>query len=410
MSNELLTILNYIEQERGISRESIVNALETAILNAARKSLTATNLRVEIDPRSGKIQVIAQLEVVEKKENGDQLEIAEALKKYPDVAIGDVIDWEVTPDDLGRIAAQTARQAIQNQLKQAERDTVHMEFADRIGQIIYGTVRRFDGGNIIIDFQKADGIMQNRDKIHDEQYAVGDRINALLVKVDTKTSGPCLIVSRSNTEFVAKLFEREVSEIKDGIVEIVGIAREAGKRTKIAVKSNDKRIDPVGACVGVRGTRVKRITEELGSERIDIIPYSDDIATYAANALLPAKISSVDVNDEKHELTVYVSDDQSKQAFGRKAQNIRLCARLIGWNITIRHLENQSEPNSIAEQVKLAAQKLANDINVSYETAELLVSNGFVTIDGIKAADKETLLSIADINVEELTAALAGLE
>ncbi|MBR7120401.1 MAG: transcription termination factor NusA [Lentisphaeria bacterium] len=410
MANELLTILEYIERERGISRESITGALEKAIKNASHKSIhPASNLDVVIDPATGSIKAYVTLEVVEENPNNDQLVIDRARERYPEVQLGDVVKWEVTPRNFGRIAAQTARQAIINELRKAEKATVNDEFAERVGQIITGTVRRVDNGNIIIDFQKAEGIMAGRDRIHDEEYYPGDHINALLVKVDSNTSGPSLIVSRSNPEFVAKLFEREVSEIRDGLVKIMGIAREPGRRTKIAVMSTDSRVDPVGACVGVRGSRVRRITDELENERIDIIPYDADIKKYAANALLPAKVKEVLVNEEKHELTVIVTDEQSRVAFGRKAQNIRLTAKLINWNITIRNEE--SEPQiTLEEKMAQAAEKLAADFNVSVETARVLVSNGYVTIDGIKAADESALLELDGVDAEEISEALRELE
>ena len=301
MANELLTILEYIERERGISRESITGALEKAIKNASHKSIhPASQLDVVIDPVTGSIKAYASLEVVEENPNNDQLVIDRARERFPEAQLGDVVKWEVTPRNFGRIAAQTARQAIVNELRKAEKATVNDEYAERVGQIINGTVRRIEGPNIIIDFGKAEGIMAGRDRIHEEEYFPGDHINALLVKVDINTSGPSLIVSRSNPDFVVRLFEREVSEIRDGLVKIMGIAREPGRRTKIAVMTSDSRIDPVGACVGVRGSRVRRITDELENERIDIVPYDDDIKKYAANALLPAKVRDVLVNDEKH--------------------------------------------------------------------------------------------------------------
>ena len=408
MSNELLSNLESIEQARGISRDSLIKALESAILTASRKSIhPASDLVVKINPQTGQIQAWARLEVVKENPNDDQLLITRAREKFPDAKIGDIVEWEVTPRNFGRIAAQTARQAIIQQLRKAEKENVQDEFADRVGQIINGTVRRFEGGSIIIDFQKADGIMSSKDKIHEEQYMPGDRINALLLRVDINTSGPSLIVSRTAPEFVAKLFEREVSEIHDGIVKIMGIAREPGKRTKIAVASTDSRIEPVGACVGMRGTRVRRITDELGNERVDIIPYDPDIRKYAANALLPAKVRSVTVDEAKHELKVQVDDEQSKIAFGRKAQNVRLSAKLIGWSITLSSVEPEAEAKpSIAEQVQAAAEKLAADIGVSVETAHMLVEHGFVTVDGFKAADPAALLEIPGIDRDEIEAAL----
>lgn len=412
MANELLTILEYIEQERGISRTSLVKALESAILTASRKSIhPASDLTVKIDPRTGQIQAWARLEVVESNPNCDQLILERARERFPLVKPGEIVDWEVTPRNFGRIAAQTARQAIVQQLRRAEKENVQEEFADRVGQIINGTVRRFEGGSIIIDFQKAEGIMPAKEKVHDEQYMPGDRINALLQKVDINSAGPSLIVSRASSDFVVKLFEREVSEIHDGLVRIVACVREPGKRTKIAVASSDPRVDPVGACVGIRGTRVRRVTDELDNERIDIVPYDEDIRKYAANALSPARVQDVEVNEEKHELTVTVSDEQSKIAFGRRAQNVRLSAKLIGWNISLRNAESaeRKAAPSITEQLAAAAEKLAGELGVSNAAAQLLVDNGFVTVDGVKAADPAALTAIAGIDADEINAALERL-
>ena len=412
MANELLTVLEYIEQERGISRESLIKALETAILTASRKSIhPASELKVRIDPPTGKIQAWAVLEVVESNPTCDQLLLARAKERFPDVKVGDKVDWEVTPSNFGRIAAQTARQTIIQQLRKAEKENVQEEFAERVGQIINGTVRRFEGGSIIIDFQKAEGIMPAKEKIHEEQYMPGDRINALLINVDINSAGPSLIVSRATPDFVVKLFEREVAEIHDGVVRIMGIAREPGRRTKIAVSSDDPRIDPVGACVGIRGTRVRNITDELGSERVDIVPYDKDLAKYAANALLPAKVQSVEIDEEKHELQVTVNEEQSKIAFGRKAQNVRLSAKLLGWNITLKNESSERiAPPSIAEQIKVAAAKLAAELGVKESTAALLVSNGYVTLDGIRAAERSALLAIEGIDADELEKALDALQ
>ena len=410
MSNELLTILEYIEQERGISRESTVRALENAILTASRKSIhPASELRVKIDPPTGKIQAWATLEVVDGIPNSDQLTLARAQELYPDVKVGDKVEWEVTPKNFGRIAAQTARQAIIQQLRKAEKDNVSEVFSDRVGQIIYGTVSTVEAGNVIIDFQKASGIMSIKDRIHDEQYSNGDPVTALLVRIDTNTSGPSLIVSRTSPNFVARLFEREVSEIRDNLVEIKAIAREAGKRTKIAVASNDPRVDPVGACVGMRGTRVRRITDELNNERIDIVPWNEDIKKFAANALLPAKVQSVEVDEEKHELRVIVADDQSKVAFGRKAQNVRLSAKLLGWNIKLCDENVKSRGPSIDEQIRIASGKLAEAAGISLETAGKLVAAGFVTVDGLKAADSDAFNSVEGLDISEVAAAIERL-
>ncbi len=414
MANELLTILQYIEQERGISRESLIQALESAILTGAHKSIhPASELQVKIEPTTGQIRAWATLEVVSERPNYDQLALERAKERYPDAKVGDKVQWEVTPQNFGRIAAQTARQAILTQLRRVEKENVQAEFSDRVGQIINGTIRRFEAGNVIIDFQKAEGIMPSKEKIHDEQYMQGDIIRTLLLRVDTNTSGPSLIVSRACPEFVTALFKREIVEIRDGVVKIMGIAREPGKRTKIAVMSTDSRIDPVGACVGMRGQRVKNITNELGNERIDIVPYNSDICKYAINALQPAKVQSVEVNEAKHELTVRVTDEQSKLAFGKKAQNVRLCSKLIGWNITIRNesmAKGGDTTPSISEQLKKATAQLANDAGISEKTASLLVNNGYVTVDGLKVADPSALLEIEGIDAKEIQDALDRLK
>ena len=412
MNNELIAILGYIEQERGISRESLIRALESAILTASRKSIHPANeLKVRIDPVTGDIRAWAMLEVVEENPTCDQLVIERARVRFPDAKLGDVLEWEVTPRNFGRIAAQTAKQAIIQQLRKAEKENVQEEYADQVGHILNGTVRRFDAGSIIIDFGKAEGIINAKEKVHGEQYMPGDRINALLVRVDINTAGPSLIVSRSCPEFVEKLFEREVSEIHDGVVRIMGIAREAGSRTKIAVASSDPRVDAVGSCVGVRGLRVRNITNELGGERIDIIPYDPDIRKYAVNALLPARVQSVEVDEAKHELTVRVTEEQSKLAFGKKAQNVRLCSKLIGWNISIRSEAPAREGKAtIGQQIRQATTRLAGELGISEETAGVLIANGYVTVDGVREAGRETLLAVEGVDAAEINRAFDRIE
>ena len=411
MSNELLTVIEYLSQSRSISRESIIKALENAILSASRKSIhPASDLRIKLDPPTGKIQAWAMLEVVEGVPlTNDQITIGRVQEVFPDVKVGDRIEWEVTPSNFGRIAAQAARQNLTQQLRRAEKDNVQEEFADRVGQIIYGTVKKVEAGNIIIDFEKAEGIMPVREQIKEEKYATGDRINALLIKIDINTSGPSLIVSRTAPELVVRLFEREVSEIHDGVVSIKGIAREAGKRSKIAVASSDPKVDPVGACIGIRGTRVKRITDELGTERVDIVPYEEDIKAYVTNALRPAQVQSVKIDEENHSLMVIVNEDQSKVAFGRKAQNVRLAGKLVGWTIKLCDETSKERAPSIEEQMKIAAGKLSEALNIDAGDAAKLVANGFVTVEGLKAADEDALEAIEGIDLDALRAALENI-
>jgi N utilization substance protein A len=412
MSNELLTVIEYLSQSRSISREIIVKALENAILSASRKSIhPASDLRIKIDPPTGKIQAIAILEVVDGVPmNSDQITIAAAQEVYPDVQVGEKIEWEVTPSNFGRIAAQAARQNLTQQLRRAEKENLLEEYSDRVGQIVYGSVNKIDSnGNIIIDFEKTQGIMPQREQLKEEKYSNGDRINALLLKIDTNTSGPSLVVSRTAPEFVVRLFEREVSEIRDGVVTVKGIAREAGSRSKIAVASSDPKVDPVGACIGLRGTRVKRITDELGDERVDIVPYEEDLAAYVTNALRPAQVQSVKIDEANHALMVIVNADQSKVAFGRKAQNVRLAGKLVGWTIKLCDETSKERAPSIEEQMKIAAGKLADTLGIAKSDAAKLVANGFVTVEGLKAAEDAALESVEGIDLAALRAALENI-
>lgn len=410
MNSELLTILEYIEQERGINREQLVSALEAAILSASKKSIhPASDITVKVDPKTGDIRAWAKLEVVDGIPNNDQLILARARERFPEVKVGDIVDWEVTPRNFGRIAAQSAKQTIMQQLRKAEKEIVREEFEDRVGHILNGTVRRFEAGSLIITFQKAEGILTSREKIPGEQYMPGENIHAVLLRVDTETSGPSLIVSRSHPDFVKALFEREVSEIHDGTVKIMGIAREAGSRSKVAVTSTDERVDPVGACVGMRGTRVKEITKELGDERIDIVPWSANIRQYAINALQPAVVQSVDVNEARRELVVHVTSEQSKLAFGKRAQNVRLSSKLIGWNINIQ-TEAGEKTESIEDKIMRAVDELAESFGVSRATARVLVANGYLSMADLKAAGLDDLLGLPEIDADELREAWRSLE
>lgn len=412
MSNEMLTVIEYLSQSRSISRENIIKALENAILSASRKSIhPASELRIKIDPPTGRVQAWATLEVVDHiPSNNDQIVIGKAQERFPDVKPGDKIEWEVTPSNFGRIAAMAARQNLTQQLRRAEKENVQEEFASRLGQILYGTVKKVEPSGIIIDFEKAEGYLPVREQVRDEEYVNGDRINALLVKIDINTSGPSLIVSRTAPDFVVRLFEREVSEIHDKVVSIKGIAREPGKRSKISVTASDPRVDPVGACVGLRGARVKRIMEELGSEKIDIVPYSEDIAEYVTNALLPAQVQSVKIDEANHSLMVIVNEDQSKVAFGRKAQNVRLAGKLVGWTIKLCDETSKERAPSLEEKMKIAAGKLVETLGISQADAATLVANGFVTVEGLKAADDDALEAVENIDLAALRAALENID
>ena len=406
MNNELLATLEYIEQERGISKAQLIAAVERALLSASRKSIhPASDLSVKLNPRTGELRAWAKLKVVDAFPGNDEITLEEVQKKMPDVQLGDIIDWEVTPRNFGRIAASSARQAILQHIKDAEKATVQEEFKEFVGSIVSGTVRRIDAGKVIVDLQKAEGVLAGVDRIPMEQYGPGDRLNALLLKIDDKAS-PSLILSRSHEDFLKKLFEREVSEIHDGVVEIVGVAREAGSRAKIAVRSNDSRVDPVGACVGMRGMRVKNITGELGGERVDIIHYTDNFEEFVRKVMHPAKILHMDIDRIKKQLTVYVDPENSRLASGKRGLNVRLAQRLLNWRIVLV----TEDPRAEFEEMKAqAVEDLAAALDVSSETAEILVNKGYLNVEGLRA-DADNLEAVAGLSADDIQAIRSALE
>lgn len=407
MNHELLAILEYIEQERGISKEQLAGAVEKALTSSCLKSqdLKAKWVEAKLDRASGSIRIMAVYDVVENVEKAEeQISLENALQIDPAARIGEKVRVEITPRNFGRIAAQTAKQAILQEIRKAEKSTIVEEFKDQVGEIVSGTVRRYDQGNIVVDLQKAEAVIPAKEKVPSEQYMPGDRINALLLKVSAEDKDPGLTLSRASREFIRKLFEREVSEIHDGIVEIVSIARDPGSRTKLAVRSNDQRVDPVGACVGMRGMRVKNITNELNGERVDIIPFSEDLPRYVSNALHPAKAEKIEIDREAGVIRFYVNSENSRLAFGKKAQNIRLAQKLIGmdWKIELKLVEeNGGEEVDFAEEKKRRTEQLSSALDVSVETAEILVANGFLTLEGLSELSEEDLRAIKGLSEED---------
>ncbi len=413
MNNELLATLDYIEQERGISREVLIDAIEKAILSASKKSIhPANDVEVKIDRASGLIKAWAKLEIVESTPTCDQILIAVAKERYPNAKLGDVVKWEVTPKNFGRVAAQYAKNTIMNQLRKAEKEIVLEEFKDRVGQIVSGIVRRFEAGNIIVDMQKAEGVLTPKEKIPGESYMQGDRINALLKKIDPSGAGPSLILSRVSDELIRRLFEREVSEIHDGIVQIKAIAREAGSRTKIAVFSSDSHVDPIGACVGMRGMRVKNITAELGGEKIDIIRYDEDVKVFAANALQPAALKTVEIDEVGRTINIKVAPDQLSLAIGKRGQNVRLTSKLIGWKINI----NSDAPVvevSFEEKLGQTITSLSDTLKLDKAIAEKLVNGGFLSVESLKSvevADLSKIDGLSEDDVQKVVEALKNMD
>jgi N utilization substance protein A len=389
-----------MEREKGIKREVLLDALSTALLTAAKKSVgPARDLRVTIDPRTGEITALANLIVVEHIQNvHDEILLVRAKKINPDANAGDVIEVEVTPEGFGRIAAQTARQAILQRIRQIEKEMIFDEFKDRAGEIVSGTVRRFDRSDVIVDLGKFEAIMPMRERVATEDYNIGDRIRAYVVAVENSNRGPEIIISRSHPNFVRRLFEVEVSEIADRTVEIKAISREAGYRTKIAVWSADEKVDPVGACVGMRGSRVKNIVRELNQEKVDIIRWSADPREFVVEALKPAKIKSIATDEDRHAVQVTVEEDQLSLAIGRRGQNARLTSRLTGWEINIS--KDESVTQAFEQKFAHAISTLAKTLNIDEETARLLASAGVNSIDGILETDPKDIAEILQVDID----------
>jgi N utilization substance protein A len=415
MNNELLAVFEYMERERKLDRETLAELVESALQVAGRKSIgRVRDLRVELDRKTLDIRAFASLEVVDFVRNRqEEISVTEAQVQFPDKKhqIGDLIEIEVTPRNFGRIAAQTAKQAIIQKLRMAEKDKVYAIYKDHVGDIVTGTVRRFERSDVIVDLGDAEGVMPAKERVPSEEYQIGDRIRFLLLSIDTPAPGTQLILTRANPEFIRKLFELEVSEIADGTVEIRGIAREAGFRTKIAVHSNDDKVDPVGACVGLRGQRVKNIVRELSGEKVDIVKWSPDIKTFVTNALAPAKLMRLEVEELDNTVKVIVESDQLSLAIGKKGQNARLTAKLTGWKIDIQKDEADI---TFEERIALATGQLAAVEGIGPENAGRLVAAGFLTLEGILAADLADLVDVdgfdADIAQQVRAAAETAFE
>lgn len=406
MSNELLTMLEYLERERGISRETLLQAMQEAIIKAAGKGFGGftRELRIDINPKSGKIRGMANVLVVEKVTNPqEEMLLARAKTIKPDVQPGDTLEVEVEPAAFGRIAAGVARNAIMSSIRRVEKERIYEEFKDRAGDIISGTVRRFVKSDVIFDLGKFEAVMPSRERVMTEDYSVGDRLRAYVVAVETGKDGPQIILSRSHPNFVRKLFQLEVSEIADGTVQLKGIAREAGVRTKVAVASADSKVDPVGACVGMRGARVKNIVRELNNEKVDIIKWSDDPKEFVVEALKPAKIKTIEINEAEKRVRVTVDEDQLSIAIGKKGQNARLTAKLTGWEVDIE--KDATKEQAFESQVSSATEAFKSQLGLDEETAAKFVQNGITSPQDLVAGGVEASDLVEMIGVDEVTAA-----
>ena len=408
MSGELLSILGYLEREKGIDRETLISAVESSLLSAARKSmLSEKSVEIKIDRKTGEIKAYAMLEVVKKVEDPDkEVLLRDAKKIDPKTKVGEEIRIEINQKGFGRIAAQTAKQVIIQKLKEAERENVFNEYKDRIGDIVLGAVRRFEKGNIIVDLSNAEAILSYKEQCPGESYSPGNRIRAYIYDVKLGPKGPEILLSRAHPNFVIKLFELEVPEIIEGSVEVKGIAREPGYRTKIAVSSSDEKIDCVGACVGLRGSRVKNIVAELGNEKIDIVRWCEDTAAYVSEALNPAKLRTVEVSENGKMVTVGVDDDQLSLSIGKKGQNARLAAKLVGCRIDIK---KASEINVLGK-IEHAWHQLAKIEDIDEKIAQCLVEAGYTDVDGLALATVEDLMKIPGIDGESAAAIVEAVK
>ena len=381
-SHELLAVIENMEKERGINRAALIQMVEAALMSASKKSVgPARDFRIIIDDKTMAIRAFAKVDVVEHAQSRHtQISLTEARRTKSDVKIGDEIEIEITTREFGRIAAQTAKQAIVQKIRQAEKEIVVKEYKDRLGDIVSGTIVRIERGDLIVDLGRVEAIMPARERVMTEEYQMGDRIRAYILSVQDHISGHHIVLSRSHPHFVKRLFELEISEIADGTVEIKGIAREAGFRTKIAVASRDEKVDPVGACVGMKGMRVKNVVRELLGEKIDIVRWSADIKTYTTNALNPAKLNKVIIDEAGQKVTVIVDTDQLSLAIGKRGQNARLTSKLLGLKIEI---EKNKDDISFDEKVVMAIENLTKLVGIDRATAEKLVKAGFLTMEGI---------------------------
>lgn len=345
MNIEFIEAIDQIEKEKGISKEVLFDALEASLISAYKKNYgTAQNVSVEINKETGEVKVYSKKTVTEDVQDSLlEIDIADAVKINPTSEIGDIVSVEVTPKKFGRIAAQTAKQVVMQRIREAERDVIYEEFSGRETDIVTGIVQRLDNKSVIVDLGKVEVFLPNSEQIPDETFEQGSRIKIYVLDVKKTTKGPEITVSRSHPGLVKRLFELEVPEIYEGIVEIKGIAREAGSRTKIAVFSKNEKVDPVGACVGPKGSRVQAIVEELNGEKIDIIKWSEDISEYISNSLSPAKVLNVFVEEDDKTARVVVPENQLSLAIGKEGQNARLAAKLTGWKIDINSEEQFEE-------------------------------------------------------------------
>ncbi|MDP7669112.1 MAG: transcription termination factor NusA [Alphaproteobacteria bacterium] len=402
---DLIQVADAVAREKGIEREEVLEAMEMAIQKAGRSKYGHEfDIRAEVDRDTGEIQLARYIEVVDEVENeATQLTLEEAKKTKSDAQVGEFLVDPLPPMDFGRIAAQTAKQVIVQRVREAERARQYTEYKDRVGEIVNGVVKRVEFGNVIVDLGRGESIIRREELLGRETFRRTDRVRAYIYDVREETRGPQIFLSRAHPQFMAKLFAQEVPEIYDGIIEIKSVARDPGSRAKIAVHSNDSSIDPVGACVGMRGSRVQAVVSELQGEKIDIIPWSPDTATFVVNALAPAEVIKVVIDEDTHRIEMVVPDDQLSLAIGRRGQNVRLASILTGWDIDILTEAEESERRQ--EEFHALSQIFMDALDVDDVIAHLLVTEGFSTVEEVAFVPEENLVEIEGFDesiIEEL--------
>ncbi len=391
---ELLQIADAVAREKSIEPAIVISAMEDAIQRAAKARYGSENdIRAKIDPKTGETRLLRVVKVVEMVENDNtEISLVFARQQNPDAQIDDEVIDELPPIEFGRIATQAAKQVIVQRVREAERDQQYEEYKDRVGEIISGIVRRLEYGNVVLDLGRGEAVIRRNNLIPRETFRTGDRIRAYIQDVRREQRGPQIILSRTDPQFMAKLFMQEVPEIYDGIIEIRSVARDPGSRAKISVIANDPTIDPVGACVGIRGSRVQAVVSELQDEKIDIIPYSPDPAAFIVNALQPAEVAKVVLDEDAQRIEVVVPDDQQSLAIGRRGQNVRLASQLTGWDIDI--LTEAAESERRQQEFSARTQTFMDALDVDEMIAQLLASEGFSSVEEIAYVPLEEVAMI----------------
>jgi N utilization substance protein A len=400
---ELLQIAEAVAREKSIDRNIVITAMEDAIAKAARSRYgSETEVHAEINAKTGELRLSRHMLVVESVENpSNQIGLEEARRHNPAAQIGDTIADALPPLEYGRIAAQSAKQVIVQKVREAERDRQYQEYKDRIGDIVNGIVKRVEYGNVVVDLGRGEAIVRRDEMLPRETMRNGDRIRAYIYDVRREARGPQIFLSRTHPQFMAKLFAQEVPEIYDGIVEVKAVARDPGSRAKIAVISRDSSVDPVGACVGMRGSRVQAVVNELQGEKIDIIPWSMDTATFVVNALAPAEVAKVVLDEDRQRIEVVVPDQQLSLAIGRRGQNVRLASQLTSWDIDI--LTEQEESERRQAEFEKRTKTFMDTLNVDEVVGQLLASEGFTSVEELAFVEPKELTSIEGF--DEATAA-----